>query len=174
MWTDAFHTVGFHEKEKMLFFSFYLAHSKKCHFQVFFALKQVFFPSASPPDEALHVFALFLAAGVAASRRRAGRARRHRPVCWLELTTRQMHEDAPRSAQPAAALGTRPAGPHHEPPQAPTGHQLAAPGLVATSDQPLTHEELATTSPRSPVILLLSASPSSRSSRSCSLRRPRQ
>ena len=43
----------------------------------------MFFPTASPPDEALHVFALFLAAGVAARRRLAGRAGSHRPVCCL-------------------------------------------------------------------------------------------
>ena len=45
-----------------------------------------------------------------------GRARRHRPVCWSELATRQVHEDA-RSAQQAAALGTSSSGPHHEPPR---------------------------------------------------------
>ena len=127
-------------KNKKWCFSFYLA-SKKCHFQIFFALKQVFFPTASPPDEALHVFAFFPAAGVPASRRRAGRARRHRPVCWSELASRQVHEADARSAQPAAALGTSSSGPHHEPPRAPAGHQLAAPGLVATrrSHRPAAH-----------------------------------
>ena len=101
----------------------------------------MFFPTASPPDEALHVFAFFPAAGVAASRRRAGRARRHRPVCWSELANRQVHEADARSAQPAAALGTSSSGPHHEPPRAPAGHQLAAPGLVATrrSHRPAAH-----------------------------------
>ena len=59
----------------------------------------------------------------------------------LELATRQVHEDAPRPAQPAAALGTSPAGAHHEPPPAPAGHQHAAPGLVATrrSHRPVAH-----------------------------------
>ena len=99
------------------------------------------FPMASPPDEALPVFALLLAAGAAASRRRAGRAGRHCPVCWSELATRQVHEADPRPAQQAAALGTRPAGAHHEPPRAPAGHQPAAPGLVATrrSHRPAAH-----------------------------------
>ena len=114
---------------------------QKFYFEVFFALKQVFSPTASPPDEALPVFALLLAAGVAARRRLEGRAGSHRPVCWLELATRQVHEDVPRPAQPAAALGARLAGPHREPSRAPTGHQLATPGLVATrrSHRPAAH-----------------------------------
>ena len=62
-----------------------------CHGQVFSRSKKCF-STASHPDEALPVFALFLTAGVAGSRRRAGRARRHRPVCWSELATRQVHE----------------------------------------------------------------------------------
>ena len=114
-----------------------------CHGQVFSRSKNCF-STASHPDEALPVFALFLTAGVAASRRRAGRAGRHLPVCCLELATRQIHENAPRSAQLAAALGTSPAGPQHEPPRAPAGHPLAAPGLVATRrSYPFTDEELA-------------------------------
>ena len=76
-------------------------------------------------------------------RRLAGRAGRHRPVCWLELATRQIHEDAPRSAQLAAALGTSPAGAHHEPPRAPAGHPLAGWRPGEAIDRPLTHEELA-------------------------------
>ena len=91
------------------------------------------FSTASHSDEALPVFALFLTAGVAASRRRAGRARRHRPVCWSELATRQVHEADARSAQLAAALGTSSSGPHHEPPRASSWYPLAAPSLSATS-----------------------------------------
>ena len=90
---------------------------KNCKGQVFSRTKKCF-STASHPDEALPVFALFLAAGVAAYRRRAGRAGRHRPVCWLELATRQIHADA-RSAQLASALGTSPVRPHPEPPRGP-------------------------------------------------------
>ena len=67
MWTDVF------PGNMLLFFS---AVQK-----VFELHAQKSVSTASHPDEALPVFALFLTAGVAASRRRAGRARRHRPVC---------------------------------------------------------------------------------------------
>ena len=70
---------------------------KMCHFEVFFTFKKVFFSAASHPDEALPVFRAPPPAGAAARRRLAGRAGRHRPVCWLELATRQVHEEAPCS-----------------------------------------------------------------------------
>ena len=128
-------------KKKNVVFLFYQTNLKCVTLKSFFALKQVVSPTPSPPDEALPVFALLLAAGVAARRKLAGRAGSHRPVCWSELATRQVHEDVPRPAQLAAALGARPAGAHHEPPRAPAGHPLAAPGLVATrrSHRPAAH-----------------------------------
>ena len=137
MWTDLF-------PGKMFFFGPF----KNCHGQVFSRSTKCF-STASHPDEALPVFALFLTAGVAACRRRAGRAGRHLPVCWVELATRQVHEDAQRSAQLASALGTSLAGAHHEPPRAPAGHPLAAPGLVVDQEKPSTRRSHTRSSPPS-------------------------
>ena len=49
MWTGAFYIVGFHEKEKMLFFSFYQTNLKCVTLKSFFALKQVFPPRPRLP-----------------------------------------------------------------------------------------------------------------------------
>ena len=140
MLTDVFHLVSDVDRSVSRKIYCFFRPFKNCHGQVFSRSKKCF-STASHPDEALPVFTLFLTAGVAACRRRASRAGRHRPVCWLELATRQVHEDAPRSAQLAAALGTSSAGAHHEITTTSRRHPLAAPGLMATrgSHRPTAH-----------------------------------
>ena len=95
------------------------------------------FSTASHPDEALPVFALFLTAGVAASQRRAGRARR-----WFELATRQVH-DRPSWQQLWERAFYNHIMNHHE---LPRGIRLQRPAWWRPSEtinRLLTHEELA-------------------------------
>ena len=118
---------------------------KNCFFSAFPLPHKCFERSVFPLplDGPLRQQALLVVAqsGCLLARRRAGRARRHRPTCCSELATRQVHEADARSAQLAAALGTRSSGPHHEPPRASAWCPIAAPGLVATrrSHRPATH-----------------------------------